>query len=99
MRDTYTKTKPHVVWRRNTMKSYNFKVVIESDDDRWHAYCPALKKQGASTWGNTPQEALKHIQEVIQMIVEELIEDGEKIPEGPKSEVDVLSEPWVEITV
>lgn len=62
------------------MKSYNFKVVIEPDDDRWHAYCPALKKQGASTWGNTQQEAMKHIQEVIQMIVEELIEDGEKIP-------------------
>lgn len=31
------------------MKTYNFKVVIEPDDDQWHAYCPALKKQGAST--------------------------------------------------
>jgi len=81
------------------MKTYNFKVVIEPDDDRWHAYCPALKKQGASTWGNTQKEAVKHIQEVVQMIVDELIEDGEKIPEEPKSEVEVLAEPWVGVTV
>ena len=57
------------------MKTYDFKVIVEPDEDRWHAYCPALKKQGAATWGHTKEEALKNIQEVVQMIVEELIED------------------------
>ncbi len=28
------------------MKTYIFKAVIEPDDDRWAAYCPALLKQG-----------------------------------------------------
>jgi len=30
-------------------KSYVFRVVVELDDDRWHAYCPALEEQGAVT--------------------------------------------------
>ena len=57
------------------MKTYAFRVVIEPDDDRWNASCPVLEKYGASTWGNTKEEALKHIQEVVQMIVDELIEE------------------------
>lgn len=44
------------------------------------AYCPALKHVGASTWGDTQEEALKHVGEVVEMIVKELIEDGEPIP-------------------
>jgi hypothetical protein len=28
--------------RRAAMKTYTFKVVVEPDEDRWHAYCPAL---------------------------------------------------------
>jgi len=81
------------------MKTYAFKVVVEPDDDRWHAYCPALEKYGASTWGNTREEAFKHIQEVIQIIVEELIEDGEAIPESPKEEVEIFPESRVAVTV
>jgi predicted RNase H-like HicB family nuclease len=50
------------------MKTYSFKVVVEPDDDRWHAYCPALQQYGASTWGNTEEEAFKHIHEVVRMI-------------------------------
>ncbi len=54
------------------MKTYNFKVVIEPDEDfegnpaGWHAYCPALKQLGGSTWGETREEALKNINEVIR---------------------------------
>lgn len=81
------------------MKTYVFKVVVEPDDDRWHAYCPALGKYGASTWGNTKEEALKNIGEVVQMVVEELIEDGETIPEEPKEEVEVFPESRVAVTV
>lgn len=66
------------------MKTYTFKVVVEPDEDRWHAYCPALEEYGAATWGLTREEALRHIQEVVQMVVEELQEDGLPIPDGPQ---------------
>jgi predicted RNase H-like HicB family nuclease len=81
------------------MKAYTFKVVVELDEDRWHAYCPALEKYGAATWGNTREEALKHIQEVVQMVVEELAEEGERIPEGPRGQVQVSPEPRVVVNI
>lgn len=67
------------------MKTYLFKVVVEPDDNRWTAYCPALLQQGASTWGYTQEEALRHIQEVVKMVVDSLREHGESLPEGPHS--------------
>ena len=82
-----------------TVKTYTFKVVVEPDEDRWHAYCPALEQYGAATWGNTEEEALRHINEVVQMVVEELVEDGEPIPEGPQEEVTVFSDTRVAVTV
>lgn len=81
------------------MKTYTFKVVVEPDEDRWHAYCPALEQYGATTWGNTHEEALKHIQEVVQMVIEELAEDGIPIPEGPRSNVQVFQDTRVAVTV
>jgi predicted RNase H-like HicB family nuclease len=83
----------------NAMKTYTFKVVVEPDEDRWHAYCPALEQYGAATWGNTHEEALKHIQEVVQMVIEELAEDGIPIPEGPRSDVQVFQDTRVAVTV
>jgi predicted RNase H-like HicB family nuclease len=77
------------------MTSYVFRVVVEPDEDKWHAYCPALLPYGAATWGNTESEALKHIDEVVHMVVTELIEDGESIP----TDVQVSSEPLVSVTV
>ena len=81
------------------MKTYAFRVIVEPDEDRWHAYCPALKQYGAATWGNTREEALKHIQEVVQMVVDELIEDGEEIPEEPREEIEVFQDSRVAVTV
>lgn len=81
------------------MKTYLFRVVIEPDDGRWHAYCPVLEEKGAATWGYTPEEALKNIYEVVQMVVEEMLKDGESIPEEPPEEVQVLPEPCVAVTV
>jgi predicted RNase H-like HicB family nuclease len=52
-------------------------IVVEPDGERWHAYCPALMQQGGATWGHTQQEALKNIHEVIQMVVESMMEQGE----------------------
>lgn len=71
-------------------ESYTFKAVVEPDDDRWHAYCPALDKYGAATRGNTKEEALKHIQEVVQMVVDELTEEGTPFPEGRRDGVEVF---------
>lgn len=60
------------------MKTYTFKVVLEKDqfaDGRtaFLAYSPTLK--GATTWG-TPQEALKNLQEVIALILEDMQAHG-----------------------
>jgi len=37
------------------MKTYNFRIVVEPDGERWHAYCPALVRQGGATWA-TPNK-------------------------------------------
>ena len=81
------------------MKTYTFKVVVEPDEDRWHAYCPALGQYGAATWGYTREEALKNIHEVVEMVIEELTEDGVAIPEGPTGEVEVSADTRVAVTV
>ena len=82
-----------------TMKTYNFKIVVEPDGERWHAYCPALVEQGGATWGHTQQEALKNIQEVVHMVVESLIEHGEALPTEPADQVQVSAEPQVAVVV
>ena len=81
------------------MKTYVFRVVIEPDEGRWSAHCPVLEKYGAATWGYTEEEALKNIQEVVEMILEELVEERELIPEGPTEEVFASSEPRVAVTL
>jgi len=87
------------------MKTYSFKVVLERDEDfdgnpsGWHAYCPALERQGASTWGATESEALQNMNEVVRMVVESMLEHGERLPEEPTHEVEVTVEPRVAVTV
>lgn len=77
------------------MKSYVFQVVLERDEDVWRAYIPALEARGAATWGSTREEALRNIQEVTQMVVEELLEDGEPLP----SSVTASEQPAVAVNV
>ena len=77
------------------MKSYVFKVVVEPDEDKWHAFVPELEGKGAATWGRTRDEAFRNIQEVARMVIEDMLEDGEPIPEG----VMVYDEPLVSVTV
>jgi predicted RNase H-like HicB family nuclease len=91
------------------MKTYNFKVVIEPDEDfngnpsGFHAYVPALERLGGSTWGETREQALKHINEVVHMIIDELTEEGTPLPEGPEDSVDVAEvsqdQPRIAVTV
>jgi predicted RNase H-like HicB family nuclease len=63
------------------MTSYVVQVVVEPDEDVWRAYVPELESRGAATWGQTREEALRNIQEVAQMVIEELIEEQVPLPE------------------
>jgi predicted RNase H-like HicB family nuclease len=87
------------------VRTYNFKVVVEPDEDfdgnpsGWHAYCPVLESQGASTWGETEAEAIKNINAVVRMVLESMLEHGELIPEEPADQVQVTLEPRVAVTV
>ncbi len=59
------------------------------------AFIPELEAKGGATWGNTKEEALRNIQEVAQMVIEALLEDGEPLP--PRlTEID---QPVVAVTV
>lgn len=77
------------------MRSYVFRIAIEQDEDVWHARVPELESRGAATWGETRDEAYRNIQEVTRMVIEEMLEDGEPIPEA----VMVHDEPLVAVTV
>jgi len=57
------------------VRTYTFRVVVEPDEGGFHAYCPVLRRYGAVTQGATESEALKNINEVVQMIIDELRED------------------------
>ena len=77
------------------MKSYVFPVVIEPDEDVWRAFVPELESKGAATWGHTREEALKNIQEVVQLVIEELLETGGSLP----ASVSVSDRTVVAVTV
>ena len=77
------------------MKSYIFPIVLEPDEDVWRAYVPELESKGAATWGHTKEEALKNIQEVAQMVIEVMLEDGEALPPS----VTVSDQPVVAVSV
>jgi predicted RNase H-like HicB family nuclease len=82
------------------LKSYVFKVVIEDDqfdDGRpgFSAYCPSL--EGAYTWGETREQALERVQEVVKMILDELRDEGKPIP--PDAAILEVESPAVLVTV
>lgn len=60
------------------MKKYNLQVIIEQDEDGYYiAECPAL--QGCYTQGETFEEAIENIKDVIAMCIEELKEKKKRI--------------------
>jgi len=77
-----------------------FKAVIEPDEDRWHAYCPALVDHGGATWGETREQALANLEEVVKMVVASMVEHGELIVEtAPEGTAHISFEPLVAVTV
>jgi len=62
------------------MNVYKFSVVIEKDIDGYFAFCPEL--QGCYTQGDTYEEVLENIKDVIRLHVEDRVESGEDIPQS-----------------
>ena len=50
------------------MKHYNFPIVIEHDKDGYFAFCPEF--QGCYTQGDTYEEVVKNIKDVIKLHLE-----------------------------
>ena len=87
------------------MKSYLFKVVLEQDkwpdepDKKaiWRAYIPVLP--AAHAWGNTQQEAFANLKNAVDLIIEDLLEEGKPIPTEPAPQVQVSNEPLLSVTI
>ncbi len=56
--------------------------MVEPDDDAWRAYCPDLEDKGGASWGDTRDEALRRLNEVVHLVVADLLEADEPLPEG-----------------
>jgi predicted RNase H-like HicB family nuclease len=62
----------------SAMNKYRIQVLIEQDEDgKYIASCPSL--QGCYTQGDTIEEAMENIQDVIEMCLEELLEEQKEI--------------------
>ncbi len=101
------------------MKTYSFQVVLEKDkwpdepneNAVWRTYIPALEHRGASSWGYTQKEALKNLQDAVDLLFEYLSEQGGEInldsllrhqEEGSSescSQIQVSDVPLIAITV
>ena len=60
------------------MKQYRLSVVVEKDADGYFVSCPEL--QGCYSQGDTYEEALENIKDVIRLHIENRLENEEDIP-------------------
>ena len=85
------------------MKMKAFQVVLERDkwpdepDENavWRAYIPALEHQGASSWGYTQKEALKNLQDAVDLLIESFLAHGEKLPAGLSTQTRISDLPLI----
>lgn len=68
--------------------NYRFCVVIERDEDGYFALCPEL--QGCYSQGDTYEEALHNIRDAIRLNIEDLIANGEPIPQSDSISLTTL---------
>ncbi len=61
------------------MKSYTYRTIIEKDGKYFHGFVPALL--GCHTCGKTIDETKKRLREAIELYVECLMKNKEKVPE------------------
>lgn len=59
---------------------FRVEVVVEPDEDGFHAYCPALK--GLHTCGDTKDEALENAKDAAIAYLQSSIKYGDPIPVG-----------------
>lgn len=78
------------------MTTYVFEVELEPDEEGWRAFQPVLEEIGASTWGPTREDAVRNLEQVLALILEELAEAGETLPTA--SGVSVSDKPLVAVT-
>ena len=62
---------------------FKIEVIVEPDEDGFHAYCPALK--GLHTCGDTEKEALNNAKDAAIAYLESSIKHGDYIPAGRAS--------------
>ena len=67
------------------MEQRTYRVIIEPDGRRFHAFVPALP--GCHTHGRTITEAKRHIQEAMGLYLEALAGRGEKLPSDDGFEI------------
>ena len=67
------------------MKVYDFKVLLEPDEEvgGYVVTCPALP--GCYSQGETVEESLVNIREAIELCLEDMIELGQEIPDSVKT--------------
>jgi predicted RNase H-like HicB family nuclease len=63
--------------KAQAMTNYQFTVVIEPDEDQFHAYAPSLP--GCHSFGSTVDEARASIAEAIELYIEGLQDEGDEI--------------------
>ena len=67
-----------------TMKTMDFKVVLEPDADGGYVVtCPTIP--GCYSQGDTIEEALKNIREAIEVCIEDMEAHGEEVPNPSKT--------------
>jgi predicted RNase H-like HicB family nuclease len=62
------------------MERYRVSIIIEKDEDGFTAFCPEL--QGCYSQGDSYEEALENIRDVITLHIEDRRESGEPIPQA-----------------
>jgi len=62
------------------MESFKFPIIIEKDSDGYFAFCPDI--EGCYTQGDTYEEVIENIKDVIKLLLEEMNETGQKLPEN-----------------
>lgn len=59
---------------------FQLHIIVEADEDEFHAYCPALK--GLHAGGITEEEALENAKDAAVAYILSLIKHGDPIPVG-----------------
>lgn len=84
------------------LKAYTFRVILEEDpfeDGRmaYHAWVPALQQHSCYAWGYTVEETLENLRDIVEMVIEELQEEGKPIPTEPTEQVVIREGPQITV--